>query len=64
MCIIDVHNYAHWWNDIIGQGGVLDADCVSLWTQLATKYKINPQVAFGLMIEPVSSGLYALSSLY
>ncbi|CZS88001.1 probable cellulase precursor [Rhynchosporium agropyri] len=51
-CIIDVHNYARWNGGIIGQGGPADAQFVSLWTQLATKYKSNSKLIFGLMNEP------------
>lgn len=54
MCIIDIHNYARWNGAIIGQGGPTNKDFASLWSQLATKYKSTPQVAFGVMNEPVS----------
>jgi aryl-phospho-beta-D-glucosidase BglC (GH1 family) len=55
MCLIDLHNYARWNGGIIGQGGPTDAQFASLWSQLATKYKNNPSVAFGVMNEPVRS---------
>ncbi|TGO58471.1 hypothetical protein BELL_1289g00010 [Botrytis elliptica] len=51
-CIIDIHNYARWNGGIIGQGGPTDAQFVSLWTQLAAKYKSNTKIVFGLMNEP------------
>jgi len=54
MCIIDIHNYARWNGGIIGQGGPTNAQFASLWSQLATKYKSNSKVTFGLMNEPVS----------
>lgn len=54
MCIIDIHNYARWDGDIIGQGGPTNAQFASLWSQIATKYKSNSKVAFGVMNEPVS----------
>lgn len=54
MCIIDIHNYARWNGGIVGQGGPSNEDFASLWSQLATHYKSNPQVAFGIMNEPVS----------
>ncbi|KAK7704739.1 Endoglucanase EG-II [Botryosphaeria dothidea] len=52
MCIIDIHNYARWNGQIIGQGGPSNDEFVSLWKQLATKYKDNTKVAFGVMNEP------------
>ncbi|KAM0257004.1 hypothetical protein ACHAQJ_004597 [Trichoderma viride] len=51
-CIIDVHNYARWNGKIIGQGGPTNAQFVSLWTQLATKYASEPKIWFGTMNEP------------
>ncbi|KAF7192990.1 Endoglucanase EG-II [Pseudocercospora fuligena] len=52
MCIIDIHNYARWNGQIVGQGGPSNTDFASLWSQLATKYLHNPKVAFGIMNEP------------
>ncbi|KAK4503173.1 hypothetical protein PRZ48_006601 [Zasmidium cellare] len=52
MCIIDLHNYARWNGQIIGQGGPTDTQFASLWSQIATKYKNSPKVAFGVMNEP------------
>jgi endoglucanase len=52
MCIVDIHNYARWNGAIIGQGGPTNAQFASLWSQLATKYKSNTRVAFGIMNEP------------
>ncbi|KAK5128940.1 hypothetical protein LTR85_000273 [Meristemomyces frigidus] len=52
MCIIDIHNYARWNGDIIGQGGPTNAQFASLWSQIATKYASNSKVAFGVMNEP------------
>ena len=54
MCIVDIHNYARWNGEIIGQGGPTNAQFASLWSQLATKYKSQSKVAFGVMNEPVS----------
>ncbi|KAG6860244.1 Manganese dependent endoglucanase Eg5A [Termitomyces sp. Mi166 len=50
--ILDLHNYARWNGAIISQGGPTDAQFSSLWSQLATKYKNNPKIIFGLMNEP------------
>ncbi|GME49146.1 Glycoside hydrolase family 5 [Neofusicoccum parvum] len=52
MCIVDIHNYARWNGQIIGQGGPTNEQFVSLWKQLATKYADSPKVAFGVMNEP------------
>lgn len=51
-CIVDIHNYARWNGQIIGQGGPTNAQFVSLWTQLATKYASQPKIWFGIMNEP------------
>jgi len=53
-CAIDLHNFARFNGKIIGQssGGPTDAQFADLWTQLATKYKSNTKVIFGLMNEP------------
>ncbi|KAH9836977.1 endoglucanase [Rhodofomes roseus] len=50
--IVDLHNYARWNGDIVGQGGPTNAQLASIWTQLASKYGSNEQVIFGLMNEP------------
>lgn len=53
FCAIDIHNFARWNGQIIGQSaGVTNDQFTSLWTQLATKYASNPKVIFGLMNEP------------
>jgi endoglucanase len=54
MCIIDVHNYARYNGMIIGQtpGGPTNEQYASLLSQLAIKYKNQPQVAFDIMNEP------------
>ncbi len=51
-CIIDIHNYARWNGEIIGQGGPKDEDFANLWSQLATKYAQEEKVVMGLMNEP------------
>jgi endoglucanase len=52
LCILDVHNYARWNGQVVGQGGPTNAQLANLWTQLATKYKSQSKVAFGVMNEP------------
>jgi endoglucanase len=54
-CIIDIHNYARWNGQIIGQGGPKDDDFAGLWSQLATKYAAESKVVMGLMNEPHDS---------
>ena len=51
-CIIDIHNYARWNGQIIGQGGPTDDDFASLWSQIATKYAKESNVVMGIMNEP------------
>ena len=57
-CIIDIHNYARWNGQIIGQGGPADGDFASLWSQLAQKYAKETKVVMGLMNEPHNSKLW------
>ncbi|KAL8802259.1 MAG: hypothetical protein Q9182_003910 [Xanthomendoza sp. 2 TL-2023] len=52
LCIIDIHNYARWDGQIIGQGGPADEEFADLWSQLATQYKSTPKVAMGIVNEP------------
>ena len=51
-CIIDIHNYARWDGQIIGQGGPSNTQFASLWSQLAKKYAADTNVVMGLMNEP------------
>lgn len=51
-CILDIHNYARWDGQIVGQGGPTDEQFADVWTQLATKYKGEEKIIFGLMNEP------------
>jgi endoglucanase len=51
-CILDIHNYARWNGDVIGQGGPTNQDFAALWTTLATKYTADVRVIFGVMNEP------------
>lgn len=54
-CIIDIHNYARWNGQIIGQGGPSDDEFASLWSQLATKYAAESKVVMGIVNEPHDS---------
>ncbi|KAF4451344.1 glycoside hydrolase family 5, partial [Fusarium albosuccineum] len=51
-CMIDLHNFARYDGEIIGQGGPSDEDFADVWSQLATKYAKEDKVMFGLMNEP------------
>ncbi|CAK7205349.1 Endoglucanase EG-II [Sporothrix eucalyptigena] len=51
-CIIDIHNYARWNGQIIGQGGPTNDQFANLWSQLATKYAAQQKIIFGIMNEP------------
>jgi len=54
-CMIDVHNFARWNGDVIGQSGpagVTDEQFVSLWQQLAVRYANEPNLMFSIMNEP------------
>jgi endoglucanase len=48
-CIIDIHNYARFNNQTIGQGGPTNAEFANLWHQLATIYANQTRVVFGVM---------------
>ncbi|KIO31975.1 glycoside hydrolase family 5 protein, partial [Tulasnella calospora MUT 4182] len=51
-CIIDIHNYARWNGQVIGQSAVPDAPFIKLWQMIASYYASEPRVIFGLMNEP------------
>lgn len=53
LCIIDIHNYARFNGAIVGQGGPTNAQFASFWSQLASKYKSESKIAFGVVNEPV-----------
>ena len=50
--MLDIHNFARWDGEIIGQGGPTDEQFADLWSQLATKYADEEKIVFGLMNEP------------
>ncbi|KAJ3202993.1 hypothetical protein HDU83_004190 [Entophlyctis luteolus] len=52
VIVLDPHNYARYGGSVIGAGTVTAANLANLWTQLATKYKSNSLVWFGIMNEP------------
>lgn len=55
-CIIDIHNYARWDGNIIGEsGGPSSEEFSSLWGQLAEHYAKEDKVVMGIMNEPHDS---------
>ncbi len=50
--ILNPHNFARYNNLIIGSTNVPNSAFSDLWLKLATKYKANNRVVFGLMNEP------------
>ncbi|KAB8349666.1 hypothetical protein FH972_023684 [Carpinus fangiana] len=51
-CIIDIHNYARWWGQIVNQGGPESVKLAQTWARLAERYASNEKVIFGIMNEP------------
>ena len=49
--VLNPHNYARYRGTVIGQGVPVDA-FADFWRKLATRYKNNSRVIFGLMNEP------------
>lgn len=52
FCIIDVHNYARFEGQVIGQGGPTNTQFANMWSQIATMYRNQSKVIFGVMNEP------------
>jgi endoglucanase len=58
VCLLDMHNYGSYYQDANASQGLPGAIATSnarlaeLWAQIATRYKSNPYVWFGLMNEP------------
>lgn len=50
--ILDVHNYAYYRQKVIGSAETPVAALADLWGRLATRFKDNAKVGFGLMNEP------------
>ncbi|KAG2146314.1 glycoside hydrolase family 5 protein [Suillus clintonianus] len=51
-CVIDIHNYARYNGQIIGQGGPSNEIFAELWSNIASYYVNETKVIFGLMNEP------------
>src|SRR5262249_48418939 len=52
MVVLDPHNYARYHTNLIGSGSVSNAQFADFWSRLATAFKSNSKVIFGLMNEP------------
>lgn len=50
--LIDPHNYARYRGQVIGSNGVPNAAFGDFWSRLASVFKGNPKVIFGVMNEP------------
>lgn len=50
--VLDPHNYARYYGTVIGTGNVPAGAFADLWGRLASRYKGNGRVIFGLMNEP------------
>jgi endoglucanase len=50
--MIDIHNFARYDGQIIGEGGPSSAEFASFWGALAAKYADEDRLMFGLMNEP------------
>ncbi|KAH7921564.1 glycoside hydrolase family 5 protein [Leucogyrophana mollusca] len=51
-CEIDIHNYARYDGEIIGQGGPTNEVFAELWYNIASYWKDEANVVFGVMNEP------------
>ncbi|KAG1815176.1 glycoside hydrolase family 5 protein [Suillus subaureus] len=51
-CEIDLHNYARYNGQIIGQGGPSNEIFAELWSNIASHWKNETKVMFGVMNEP------------
>jgi len=52
--VLDPHNYARYYGQVVGESNNTADTLGNLWSKLATKYKGNQKVFFGLMNEPNS----------
>ncbi|GLU31924.1 glycoside hydrolase family 5 protein [Trinickia caryophylli] len=52
--LLDPHNYARYRGNVIGSSAVPESAYADLWRRLASKFKGNARVIFGLMNEPNS----------
>ncbi|WP_231639031.1 glycoside hydrolase family 5 protein [Sphingomonas profundi] len=52
LVILDVHDYGKFAGQKLDQPATSGAILADLWTKLATRYRSDPRIAFGLMNEP------------
>lgn len=52
--ILDPHNYARYYGNVIGESQVPASAFADFWSRLAERYRGNDRVVFGLMNEPHS----------
>ena len=52
VVLLDPHNYARYGTNIIGGPKISTGDYADFWGRLATQFKDNPYVWFGLVNEP------------
>ncbi|KAG8942458.1 hypothetical protein FRC04_003626 [Tulasnella sp. 424] len=57
-CVVDIHNWARWNTDVIGQT-MSDSPYIKLWQMIASYYASEPRVIFGLMNEPYKLSISA-----
>jgi endoglucanase len=50
--LLDPHNYGRYGTSVIGSGAVPNSDFADFWQRLASLYKGNSKVVFGIMNEP------------
>lgn len=50
--LLDLHNYAAWHGEVLGEGRVSTADLIDVWQRLARELDDPDHVALGLMNEP------------
>jgi endoglucanase len=53
--ILDPHNFAQYYGSAIGGGSVTSSHFADFWGKVATEFKNNPRVIFGLMNEPIGA---------
>jgi endoglucanase len=51
-CIVDIHNYARYNGQIVGQGGPSNDVLAQLWANIARQFAGQSKVVFGIMNEP------------
>ncbi|KAG2053134.1 glycoside hydrolase family 5 protein [Suillus hirtellus] len=71
-CLIDIHNYGRYNGQVIGQGGPSNKVFAELWSNIASYWKNETKVIFGVMNEPhdipnisawAESGMISLSAV-